>query len=256
MKRKRGNTNSFLGNPFLRFFAGVYLLYTAYRLVQLYRDGQVPGGSGVFCLLAALGFAAFGAWLCVVSYRAYRAPGERAEAEDGDGAPPDAPLEVAEPACAGGGGDLSYALEHIGACVLEHRDVLRHFSREGYAGSFARYQAACRTVFLRADRAAEELGAAPVAEALCHALLDALDAQYAAVPRDLRRRELRERDKELLAFYLVPAVRELALSISGDFVRLLPELWCARFPGSEFHPGEYRAILEGFSRQGRGLAGG
>lgn len=235
MKKKYGNTNLFRGNPLLRFFAGAYLLYSAYRLVQLYRTGQILGESTVLSLLAAVVFAAVGAWLCVASYRAYQAGGAQVEADEE--ALPDASQEEAGPACAGGDGDLPYALEHIGGCVVEHRDLLRHFSREEYASSFAQYQAGCRTVFLRAARAAEELGSVPVAQALCRALLDALDAQYRAIPRSGRRRRLRERDKQLLAFYLVPAVRDLDLNISGDFARLLSEGWQARFPVRNFPRG-------------------
>lgn len=258
MKKLFGNTNLFRGNPILQFLAGGYLLYSAYRLVQLYRDGQIPRGSSWFCLLAAVVFAAVGAWLCVASYRAYRTSEPAAEPALDDEAPGSPEPEAGMPDSAASlpsscDGDLAYALDHVVSCVLDHSGILRQFSRENYAASFAQYRAGCREVFLRAARAAEEKGIPAVVDALCTFLLDSLAARYEAAPRG-ERRELRDADKQILALYLVPAVRDLDLNISESFALRLPELWCARFHGSEFFPGDYETILEGFSRQSPGSA--
>jgi len=112
---------------------------------------------------------------------------------------------------------FQYAERHILDCVLKHRDILKHFNRVEYIPSFSKYIAACGKVFdelnaaamLNTDRRDEFI------DTLVNKLISGLEADWQTAPNWDKKKvqnEIIERDKMVIAIYLVPMVGKLSAS--------------------------------------------
>ena len=68
------------------------------------------------------------------------------------------------------------------------------------------------------------------------ALLDELELDWA---QDRSPKGARDDDKMVIAIFLVPAIRKLALATSEDFCDVLQKEWVRRYPKTPFYLGCY-----------------
>ena len=80
--------------------------------------------------------------------------------------------------------------------------------------------------------------------------LDELELDWA---QDRSPKGAREDDKMVIAIFLVPAIRKLALPTSEDFCDVLQKEWVRRYPKAPFYLGSYEEISTGFRKKILGL---
>ena len=138
--------------------------------------------------------------------------------------------------------DRAYAEAHLLDCVRDFPNVFREFTRKKYEAGFQRHRDSLQPVYEAMDR---YLCAQPERrEALLDAFAEAFLAQWEAYHRDhprSKRKRARQRlefeSKLTLAWFTVPAIRSLGLSVSEDFPPVLREKFVARYPENIFEIG-------------------
>lgn len=142
---------------------------------------------------------------------------------------------------------FDYSERHILDCVIKQRGILQHFNRLEYVPSFSKYIAACGKVF-------DELNTAAMLDMdrrdkfisiLVEKLISGLEADWQTQPNWNKKsvqKEIIDRDKILIAIYLVPMVGKLDYTISGDFNNALQKAWEAKYPKHSFQVGSYDKI--------------
>jgi hypothetical protein len=119
--------------------------------------------------------------------------------------------------------------------IAQTRPALAQFDAVHYPAAFSAFEAQAAPLWVSAEAAPQEAA---------QALLSALEARRAALPRRKRRRAALE-DKQVLALFLAPA----ALRQGGGespFARELQRQWAARYPRDLFFLGSYEELMEGF----------
>ena len=153
-----------------------------------------------------------------------------------------------------GASAYQYYVDHVVNAVTGHRGIEEKLNKSDFDPAFQRYSAMNAETFRRLDEAVAA-GAATVEEA-ADCFLDGLEEAW--------RRETKkssgkfavgqvDRDKFIIAIYLVPMVRRMGLSSSEDFCLALQASWCRRHPKSPFHLGDYDTIMNGFRKKYFGL---
>lgn len=129
------------------------------------------------------------------------------------------------------------------ALIEEARADLSAFDAARYPDRFAAFEARAGACF--------EALAGRDAKTEAQALLDALEARRAALPRREQKQALTEQ-KRVLALFLSPAARRYGGEAEA-FIRCLAEQWNARCPREPFTPGDYDAIMQGFEASFLGI---
>lgn len=139
------------------------------------------------------------------------------------------------------------------SCVTGYPDYNRKITKDLYVPSFALYSDGCAPAFTRLNDAipAAQLDALceTAAERLLDDLAGAWDTEKSRAARERRMND----DKLIIAIFLVPMVRKLALPISEPFCEKLQAGWVARYPKSPFYLGSYDDIAGGFRKKLFGL---
>lgn len=134
--------------------------------------------------------------------------------------------------------------------VLRYPDLYKTLDRKHFFDAFARYERE-NTPLLRAlDRCVRSQPEA--LEPLCLALLDGLEAHMQADPRWAHRRTRSNvfwEVKVVLAIFLTPLARKLALDCAEDFRSTLHRLWLRRWPQERWEPGDYDTLVAGYNRR-------
>lgn len=142
---------------------------------------------------------------------------------------------------------FKYAMDHIVDCVVKQRGILQQFNRIDYIPSFAKYLAACGKVFDELNTAAlfDSSRRDEFINTLVNQLISGLEANWQQEPnwnKKQAQKEIIDRDKMVIAIYLVPMVGKLGYSISDDFNNTLQKTWVEKYPKHIFHVGSYDKI--------------
>lgn len=139
--------------------------------------------------------------------------------------------------------------EHILSTVAGRAGLERALNRNDYAPAFERYSQEISEIFRQLDQAVA--AGALTAEDAATEFLDQLEKRWAGSGR--RRSAVLEQDKFIIAIFLVPVVRKLALPVSETYCQSLRNQWCRRYPKSPFTLGDYDGIMNGFRKKYLGL---
>ncbi len=155
---------------------------------------------------------------------------------------------------AGADVDFSFAMEHILSCVTEHRDIMEHFNRDEYIPSFTKYLKSCHKVFSSLNRAAimDMPRKTHFIDTVTEHFISSLEADWQTQPgwdKKKTRAAIVDRDKMIIAIYLVPMVGKLGLAISEDFNNTLQKKWAERFPKNVFYIGNFETITDSYNRR-------
>lgn len=151
--------------------------------------------------------------------------------------------------------DLVYAEEHLLDCVRDFPNALKQFNRKKYASSFQNHKDAIQATYEAMNRyiCAQPEKRQLLLERFVDSFLHQWEEYHQNHPK-AKTRQARKRlafsDKLTLAFFTVPAIRDLSLPVSEDYVRLLHERFNDRYPDNIFHPGTYAEISSGFRKHG------
>ena len=141
--------------------------------------------------------------------------------------------------------------ERIAGCVLDQRDIVNEFTREDYAASFKRYMKGCFRVF-------DDLNCAAVLNphkrteyirAAADRLISDLEADWQTDPRRKSkkgRKAMIDRDKLVIALYLVPMNGKLGFGIADEFNTYLQAQWMKKYPKNPFYIGDYDKITDSY----------
>lgn len=147
-----------------------------------------------------------------------------------------------------------YYLDHMLEVIVNYPGIERKLSKADFPPAFEQYSTGISEIFRQLD-AAIAAGAADPASA-AEAFLNGLEAHWNSKPKwnsAMSRASIQETDKFIIAIFLVPAVRRMALPSSEDYCIQLREIWCRRYPKSPFNLGDYDSIISGFRKRYFGL---
>lgn len=147
-----------------------------------------------------------------------------------------------------------YYLDHMLEAIVNYPGIERKLSKAEFTPAFEQYSNGISEIFRRLDSAIAA-GAADSASA-AEAFLNRLEAHWNSQPKwnsALNRSSIQETDKFIIAIFLVPAVRRMALPSSEAYCLQLREIWCRRYPKNPFNLGDYESIVGGFRKRYFGL---
>ena len=147
--------------------------------------------------------------------------------------------------------DRAFAEEHLLDCIRDFPNWYKQFNKKKYESSFETHREGIRETFEALDR---YVCAQPARR---EELLKGFAADFVAQWEDYQNgkgklgRKTREfSDKLTLAWYTVPAIRSLGLSIGEDFPALLRDRFNEAYPDNPFELGTYEEIRGGFRKHG------
>lgn len=166
--------------------------------------------------------------------------------------------ELRAPAAPADEADRAFVEAHLLDCIRDYPDCYKEFTRKKYAAAFEAHREGTRETWEALDRwvcaqpARREALLEEFAELFVQQWEDFHLSQQKARTKHARER-LAFANKLTLAWFTVPALRSLGLSVGEDFSCLLRDRFNARYPKNIFNVGTYEEIQGGFRR--RGLAG-
>lgn len=140
------------------------------------------------------------------------------------------------------------ALLELPACVRDFRGYQKKITKNEYEAAFAAVYEAAASVFGKLDQALAgmpEAFDAQIQAGVCH-LIDALACDW---EKQRNHAGARDDDKMVIAVFLVPAIRKLALAASEPFCAALQAEWVRRYPKAPFYLGDYDTISNGFRKK-------
>lgn len=151
--------------------------------------------------------------------------------------------------------DLAYVKEHLLDCVRDYPNAFKQFNRKLYESAYRNYKEDVSSVFEAMDR---YVCAQPTQrQALLSGFVEEFIAQWEDIHRNppkAKTKAARERlafsDKLTLAWFTVPAIRGLGLSVSEEFPALLRDSFNEKYPDNRFELGTYEEIQSGFRKHG------
>lgn len=147
-----------------------------------------------------------------------------------------------------------YYLDHMMEAIVNYPGIERKLSKAEFTPAFEQYSNGISEIFRRLDSAIAAGAADPASAA--EAFLNRLEAHWNSQPKwnsALNRSSIQETDKFIIAIFLVPAVRRMALPSSEAYCLQLREIWCRRYPKNPFNLGDYESIVGGFRKRYFGL---
>ena len=147
--------------------------------------------------------------------------------------------------------DRAYVQEHLLDCIRDFPDYFKQFTRKKYEASYGVHRDAIRETYEAMDRyvCAQPARRDELLEAFVNNFLEQWEVLQSS-KRNARRRRKEFSDKLTLAWFTIPAIRGLGLSIGEDFTELLRKRFNERYPGNSFEIGSYEEIRSGFRKQG------
>ena len=144
------------------------------------------------------------------------------------------------------------AKKQLPSCVRCFRGYQRKITKNEFEAAFSDVYQAAEPVYRALDEAVSAMPGSPDARLLegAAALLDELELDWA---QDRSPKGARDDDKMVIAIFLVPAIRKLALATSEDFCDVLQKEWVRRYPKTPFYLGSYDDISTGFRKKILGL---
>jgi len=142
--------------------------------------------------------------------------------------------------------------KQLPSCVRRFRGYQRKITKNEFEAAFSDVYQAAEPVYRALDEAVSAMPDEKDAFLLtgAAALLDELELDWA---QDRSPKGARDDDKMVIAIFLVPAIRKLALATSEDFCDVLQKEWVRRYPKAPFYLGSYEEISTGFRKKILGL---
>ncbi|MBR4702001.1 MAG: hypothetical protein IKP19_09965 [Oscillospiraceae bacterium] len=146
--------------------------------------------------------------------------------------------------------DLDYVKEHLFDCIRDYPDYYKNFNKKKFESSFQTYQYGIEDTYLAMDR---YICALPARR---EELLESFAEQFLEDWKAHHSRNGKTREKEMfsnkliLAWYTVPAIRNLELSVSEDYTELLQRKFSAAYPRNTFARATYSDLASGFRKRG------
>ena len=153
-------------------------------------------------------------------------------------------------------GETAYRFycDHILEAIVNYPGIERQLTKGEFDPAFQRYSSGIGETF-RMLNAAVSAGTAAEDQAAVE-FLDQLETHWRSLSKwslPINRTGIVETDKFVIAIFLVPAVRRMALPCSETFCVALREEWARRHPKSPFNLGDYDSIVAGFRKKYFGL---
>ena len=149
--------------------------------------------------------------------------------------------------------DRAFAEAHLLDCVRCFPKQYKQFTKKRYPDSFREHRSVLEDAYMAMDRyiCAQPMQRTELLEAFVTRFLqDWEDYHHAQKKGDSARKKLEFENKLTLAWYTVPAIRQMELSISEDYVNLLQQRFTERYPENIFTVGSYEEIVSGFRKHG------
>lgn len=149
--------------------------------------------------------------------------------------------------------DLEYVRTHLMDCIRDYPNYYRNFNKKKYEQSFQAYREGIAETYRAMDR---YLLAQPERR---DALLQDFTEQFLRDWEDYHSASSRGRsagekqrfvNKMTLAWYTVPAIRDLGLSVSEDYPRRLQAAFVKAYPNNVFEATTYQDLAGGFRKHG------
>lgn len=145
-----------------------------------------------------------------------------------------------------------YYRDHILEAIVAHRGIEQSLTKADFEPAFDRYSAATGKIFRQLDDAVSA-GALSVEDA-AEEFLNQLEENWrSSSKRGSFAMSVQDRDKFILAIFLVPMVRRMGLSCGEAYCQALRSAWMRRYPKSVFNLGDYDTIVAGFRKKYLGL---
>lgn len=148
-----------------------------------------------------------------------------------------------------GAAGAAYYRENILRTVADYPGIERELTKNDFVPAFERYSQGTGEIFRQLDLAVAA-GAMTLEEAAAE-FLDQLEPRWNKNGR--RNVSALDKDKFVIAIFMVPMVRKMALPISEAYCQILRDQWCSRYPKSPFNLGDYDTIVNGFRKKYLGL---
>lgn len=139
--------------------------------------------------------------------------------------------------------------ENILRAVADYAGLERKVTKDAYVPAFEYYSQGIEPI-IRQLNWAVAAGALTVESAAAE-FLDQLQVRWDRA--GARRNGLMEQDKFIIAIFMVPLVRRMALPSSEAYCATLRDQWCSRYPKHPFNLGDYDSIVNGFRKKYLGL---
>ena len=150
--------------------------------------------------------------------------------------------------------DRLYAEEHLLDCVRDFPNAFKHFNRKQYESFYQTHKEALTPVFEAMDRwvCAHPMQRQTFLEDFVQQFLQQWEAFHRDHPKagsKHARDRLAFSNKLTLAWFTVPAIRGMDLSIGEDFSALLRDRFNEKYPENRFEVGSFEEIRSGFRKR-------
>lgn len=148
-------------------------------------------------------------------------------------------------------GNMEFALDHIGAVLLDHTKLMEKFKKKTYKEAFTAYSQTSKPVFEAIERACA-VKEEDKTKIITRCVLKAMD-DFAVVVQGFgkaKKNSYLETCKMVAALFMVPMIIDLQMDISEEYVDIFMEKWMETYPAFKFKKGTYADLLEGFNKKG------
>lgn len=150
--------------------------------------------------------------------------------------------------------DLDYVRAHLLDCICDYPKYYRYFNRKKYEESFHTYQDGVAETFRAMNRYVSALP--DQRDSLLREFVEQFLRDWDAFHRQNSRSHAAAEkqmfySKLTLAWYAVPAIRDLKLSVSEPFTDLLAQEFARKYPNNPYQNADYETIVSGFRKHGR-----
>ena len=146
----------------------------------------------------------------------------------------------------------AYYRDHILSAVSNYTGLEREVTGSGYVPAYDRYYAENQETFRQLDLAV--FGGSLSVEEAVSCFLEQLNTRWDTQSGNSRKyKMMSETDKLIVALYLVPMVRRMALDCSEEYCQVLHKQWMAAYPNNPFYLGTYEELTAGFRKKFLGL---
>lgn len=151
--------------------------------------------------------------------------------------------------------DLHYAKEHLFDCIRNYPDYFRNFSRKNYDTSFQTYVSGIEDIFVAMDRyiCANNEQRDALIDSFVEQFLEEWETFHHSGKAGKRKSSVERamfNSKLTLAWYTMPAILYMELSVGHEFTERLQQRFCEKYPDNVFRVGSYSELSGGFRKRG------
>ena len=163
-------------------------------------------------------------------------------------------VELLPPTRSADEADRAYAVAHLLDCVRDFPNAFKQFNRKQYESFYQTHKEALMPVFEAMDRwvCAHPMQRQTLLEGFVQQFLLQWEAFHQNHPK-AKSKHAKDRlafsDKLTLAWFTVPAVRGMDLSIGEDFTTRLRDRFNEKYPDNRFEIGSFEEIRSGFRKR-------